>query len=259
MLLSIKAILGGNVTGAQGTSLDARTVEEFEAQADQWWNENGPFSPLHKLNPARLSYMREQALEVFSAEAESMRPFEGLDMLDVGCGGGLVTEPFARMGAKVTGIDAGAAAIDVANAHAEAMGLEIDYQRATVEQLAASGAQYDIVCALEIIEHVADPEAFIAALSQVIKPGGVLFMSTLNKTLKGLMLGVVAAEYLLHMVPRGTHDWRKFQKPSVLARTLRAHGVRVTDVSGIVPDLTEGGFRLSANRTGVNYILTARK
>ncbi len=244
------------------TTLDTSEIAGFNAIADQWWDENGPMKPLHRLNPTRIAYIRRQAAEAFSLDRQSVRPLDGLSVLDIGCGAGLVSEPLARLGAQVTGIDAAADALTVGRKRVAASGLDIDYRQSTAEDLAAQGRQYDLVTALEIVEHTADPALFLTSCARLVKPGGLLILSTLNRTLKGLALGVVAAEYVLGLVPRGTHDWRKFLRPSEISRPLRSAGVNVTDVTGLSPDLRAGppgtAFKLSRD-VSVNYILTGHK
>jgi 2-polyprenyl-6-hydroxyphenyl methylase/3-demethylubiquinone-9 3-methyltransferase len=235
-------------------SLDAGEVKAFEALAGAWWDPDGPHGPLHKLNPTRLAYVRDR-LAPLSGGARS-RPLKGLRVVDVGCGGGLVSEPLARLGAAVTGIDAGERAIAVARRHAEASDLAIDYRCQTVEDLAATGAIFDALVALEIVEHVADLDGFLTACAALVRPGGRVVVSTLNRTVKAFGLGIVAAERVLGWVEPGTHDWRRFVKPAELARHLRRHGARVIDVTGIVYDVAYDEWRASAD-TAVNYMATA--
>ncbi len=248
-------------------------VEKFSKDAPRWWDEKGPFAPLHRLNPARMGYIRGQICRHFGLSETDLKPFRGLSMLDVGCGGGLVCEPLARLGAGVTGIDADRIAIETAQGHAKLSGLEIDYQNKTTEDMlsprkrgsSSTGPRFrggdnlfDIVLALEIIEHVDNPQAFVKTISKLVKPGGLVIFSTLNRTPKSFALGIVAAEYVMRIVPRGTHSWRRFVKPSELARHMRAAGMEPKNISGLVLNPLSGEFRISENDTGVNYFMTAR-
>lgn len=240
------------------SSIDPQEVAQFAALADTWWDPVGPMRPLHALNPVRIRYIRDRANECFGAETNSLRPFLGRRVLDIGCGGGLVAEPLARLGGQVTAIDAAAPSIEIARTHAAAAGLNIDYRVTTAEALWAAGKRFDIVTALEIVEHVADPAAFLATCAGLVAPGGVLVLSTLNRTPQAFGLAILGAEYLLRMLPRGTHSWRKFRKPSELAAPLRAAGLRVTDVSGVAYRPLTGAWTLTAAPT-VNYFLTATR
>jgi 2-polyprenyl-6-hydroxyphenyl methylase/3-demethylubiquinone-9 3-methyltransferase len=239
-------------------SIDQAEIARFAEQAEAWWDPDGAFRPLHRLNPVRLAYLRDQLTGHFGRERASLTPLTGLELVDIGCGGGLVSEPMARLGAAVTGIDAGAANIEIARAHAEQAGLAVDYRATTAEALADSGRQFDIVLSLEIIEHVADRDLFLGAAAQLIKPGGCLVAATLNRTLKSFALAIVGAEYVLGWLPRGTHDWRRFLRPSELAAGLRRHGLGIGDVAGITYDPLSDAWRL-ARDVGVNYMMVATK
>ncbi|MEJ0009402.1 MAG: bifunctional 2-polyprenyl-6-hydroxyphenol methylase/3-demethylubiquinol 3-O-methyltransferase UbiG [Alphaproteobacteria bacterium] len=245
-------------TGQNGT-VDAASVGGFAALADEWWDPRGKFAPLHRINPARLGYVRAQAARHFRRDDQSATPLGNLSALDIGCGGGLVCEPLARLGATVTGIDAAEPGIDAARAHAAASGLSIDYRTATAEALADSGERFDLVLALEIVEHVADTGLFYDALARLVKPGGLLILSTLNRTAKSYALGIVAAEYLLRWVPRGTHRWSQFIRPSEMASSLLSRGFSIEDTAGIVFDPKRGTFGLDHKDLDVNYLLTASK
>jgi len=240
-------------------TVDAAEVEKFSRISADWWDPTGPFRPLHRLNPVRLSYIRDQAAAHFARDSRSVSPFAGLSALDLGCGGGLVAEPLARMGAGVTAVDADAVAIGAARLHAVERDVAVDYEVGSSDELAEAGRRFDLVLALEIVEHVADRDEFLATLGALVAPGGLLILSTLNRTLKSLMLGVGMAEHVLRWVEPGTHDWRKFVKPSELARGLRGIGFGVGDLSGLVFDPLKGEFRLSDSDVGVNYFMTATR
>jgi 2-polyprenyl-6-hydroxyphenyl methylase/3-demethylubiquinone-9 3-methyltransferase len=240
-------------------TVDAAEVEKFSRISAEWWDPTGPFRPLHRLNPVRLGYIKNQAASHFGRDPRSVSPFKGMSAVDIGCGGGLVAEPLARLGAKVTAVDADPVAIAAARLHAAEREVTVAYEVGTSDELAEAARQFDLVLALEIIEHVADRDAFLATLGQLVKPGGLLVLSTLNRTLKSLALGVGLAEYVLRWVDPGTHDWRKFVKPSELARGLRGIGFEVQDMTGLVFDPVRNEFRLSDSDVGVNYFMTARR
>lgn len=240
-------------------TVDAKEIEIFAKDSSSWWDESGPFGPLHRLNPVRLSYIRDRITGLYGRDARSLRPFEGLSVLDIGCGGGLVCEPMARLGADVTGIDADANAVKIAKAHAAQSGLAIEYRHAATDDLVSTKKTYDAVLALEIVEHVADVERFVEHALALCKPSGIVVFSTLNRTPKSFLLGKIAAEYILGWVPRGTHDWKKFLKPSELAAAIRQGGGQSSGLEGMVFDPLGGGFKRSARDVGVNYFLCARK
>ncbi|MBX9576826.1 MAG: bifunctional 2-polyprenyl-6-hydroxyphenol methylase/3-demethylubiquinol 3-O-methyltransferase UbiG [Caulobacteraceae bacterium] len=222
------------VPGAAGPSIDPADVARFSAQAAEWWDPKGPFAPLHRFNPARLAFLRERFEARF--ERRGRGAFEGLSLIDVGCGGGLIAEPMRRLGFEVTGVDASTENVGTARAHAEMMGLEIAYRAATAEQVAAEGRTFDVVLALEIVEHVVDPEAFLRTCAAMVAPGGMMVVATLNRTLKSLALAKVMAEYVLRWVPAGTHDWRQFLKPEEIARMLDGTGLTVSGPFGVAYD-----------------------
>lgn len=240
----------------RSATIDAAEVERFTAIAPQWWDENGAFRPLHRLNPARIEYVRDRLATQFSRDIKSRAPFAGLTLLDIGCGGGLMCEPLARLGFAITGIDADETALQVARDHAAAQGLDIAYRADSAEDLAAAGRRFDAVLALEVVEHAADPALFVAAAASLAKPGGALVMSTLNRTPKAYAAAIIGAEYLLRWLPRGTHDYRKFRRPSELARDARAAGLAVRDITGLVYDPWRDRWRLG-NDLGINYLLFA--
>lgn len=245
--------------GAAGPSIDPADVARFSAQAAEWWDARGPFAPLHKFNPARLAFVRDRAAERFDRDVRKRGVFDGLTLLDVGCGGGLIAEPMRRMGFSVTAIDASSENIGTARAHAAQQDLDIGYRAATVEQLEAEGAgPFDVVLTLEVIEHVADPEAFVRACSRLVKPGGLLIVATLNRTLKSLALGKVAAEYILRWVPAGTHDWNQFLKPEEIRAMLAEESVTVSGPYGLVYDpLTDRWSE--GDDAGINYMMIATR
>lgn len=226
--------------------------------AESWWDADGKFRPLHQINPVRIAYIRDFACRHFERDALGAKPFDDLRLLDIGCGGGLLCEPMARLGATVTGIDAGDKNIAVANLHAEQSGLDIDYRHQLPEDLAKTKGSFDIVLNMEVIEHVADVDAFLTASASLVKPGGVMVLSTLNRTLKAFALAKIGAEYVMRWLPAGTHDWRKFVKPSELARGLRSNGVDVSDITGMVYNPLEDVWSLSRD-LGVNYLVGAVK
>ena len=225
--------------GHERGSVDEREVARFAATAAEWWNPRGPYAPLHRLNPVRVAYIRDRLCERFDRDPRSLKSLDGLSVLDVGCGGGILAEPLTRLGARVTGIEPAVESVAVARIHAERAGLDIDYRVATAEKLLAAGESFDVVIASEVVEHVTDPAAFVATLAGLAKPGGVVLLSTLNRTLKSFALAIVGAEYVLRWVPPGTHDWRKFITPRELRRLTRAAGPRTARPVGndLRPDL----------------------
>lgn len=244
---------------AHGSSIDPADVARFSAQAEEWWDARGPFAPLHKFNPARLAFIRDAVAERFGRDPKQIRAFAGLRLIDIGCGGGLIAEPMRRLGFDVTAIDASSENIGTARAHASGQGLDIAYRAATVEQMEAEGAgPFDVVLVLEIIEHVADPEAFLRACSRLIAPGGILIVASLNRTLKSLALGKIAAEYILRWVPAGTHDWRQFPKPDEIRRMLSAEPVAVSGPFGLVYSPLTGRWSPSTD-ADVNFMMVATR
>jgi len=242
---------------AAASSVDPAEIQRFAAMADAWWDPDGAFRPLHKFNPVRLQFLRDRLCAHFGRDPASDRPLDGLRLVDVGCGGGLIAEPMARLGAAVTGIDAAEKNIAVASLHAEETGLDIDYRATTAEEFVETGAQFDAVVALEIVEHVADLGLFAAACCRLAKPDGLMIFATLNRTPKAFALAVVGAEYLLRWLPRGTHDWRKFVRPSELSRALANGGATLESLVGVSYNPVTDRWRLTED-LGVNYMAVAR-
>ena len=240
------------------SSVDPGEAAKFARLAESWWDPAGPFKPLHVFNPARLAFIRDRLAAHFGRDPRAPRPFAGLSLLDVGCGGGLISEPMARLGFAVTGIDVTEKNIAVARLHAAESGLAIDYRADSVEALAAAGARFDAVLNLEVVEHVADLDGFLAASLAVLKPEGTMIVATLNRTARAYALAIVGAEYVLRWLPRGTHDWRKFVKPSELAAALRKGGGRVQELAGM--SYNPIAQRWSVTRDlAVNYMAVARR
>lgn len=243
---------------ASDSTVDPAEVERFAALAEEWWDPRGKFAPLHRFNPVRLGFIRDRLAALKGRDPLGDKPLEGLSVLDVGCGGGLVAEPLARLGAAVTGIDAGEKNVLAAQAHARAQGLAIDYRRAAASDLAAARERFDAVLSLEVLEHVADRRAFVKDCAALAKPGGVLILATLNRTLKSFLLGVVAAEYVLGWLPRGTHDWSRFVRPSELAVDLRAAGMKLAELKGVSYNPVTDRFALGDD-VDVNYLAVAER
>lgn len=242
-----------------GSTVDPADVERFSAAAADWWEMRGSFAPLHRFTPVRMALIREWLSDHFDLEEDAAMPFAGISILDVGCGGGLLSEPMARLGAAVTGIDASRRNVEVARDHAALSGLVIDYRAVPAERLAEEQPdRFDAIVASEVIEHVADTALFAAALSRLLRPGGALVVTTLNRTAKSMLLAKLAAEYVLGWVPRGTHDWRQFLKPEELTALLEGAGLAVADIAGITYEPLAGRFRRSNDRA-VNYALLAVK
>lgn len=239
-------------------NVDKTEVERFAAMAAEWWDPRGKFRPLHQLNPTRLAFMREQILSHREEDSRSGKPFAGMTVLDVGCGGGLISEPLARMGAVVTGLDPAAENIAVARTHAEGQGLVIEYIAGTTEDLGRAGRQFDCVAALEVVEHVPDVTAFLASCAALLKPGGLFLTSTINRTTKSYALAIVAAEYIFGWLPRGTHQWGRFVTPAELSDKLRAAGLDPLAERGMVYSAFGGAWSLSDD-LDVNYLASAVK
>lgn len=241
-------------------SIDPSEIEKFSAMAAEWWDPAGPFKPLHDINPLRLGYIRDHAAAHFGMLAGNppLTPLAGISALDIGCGGGLISEPLAQMGAQVTGIDASEKNIKTALAHQGDELPHLTYRCATAEELAAEGAQYDLVLSLEVVEHVADVEAFLSAMAALLRPGGMMVLSTINRTLKAWLFAIAGAEYVLHWLPRGTHQWDKFLKPSEIMRHLRPHGLTVMEMKGLSFHPLRRDWSLN-DSIEVNYMMCLRK
>jgi len=239
----------------QSPAVDAREAGQFAALAERWWDQEGPFRPLHRLSPVRMRFVTA-AVERHFGRPAGVGQLEGLTAIDIGCGGGLATEPLARLGAAAVGLDVSEENVAAARTHAAARGLEIDYRLQTAEAAAEAGERFDLVVSLEVAEHVPDPDAFLEAAATLTKPGGLIVLATINRTLKSLALAKFAAEYVLGWLPRGTHDWRKFLKPSEMARPLRRAGLRIERVEGVVYSPLEDSWRLSPD-LDMNYMLAA--
>jgi 2-polyprenyl-6-hydroxyphenyl methylase/3-demethylubiquinone-9 3-methyltransferase len=242
----------------RASSIDAAEIARFEAIAATWWDEAGPMRVLHRFNPVRVAYIRDAACRHFGRDPREPLPLRGLSVVDIGCGGGVLSEPLARLGAEVTGLDPAPTNVSVARAHAQAADIPVDYRAETIEAVVAGGGRFDIVLAMEVVEHVVDMPAFVASACEAVKPGGLLFAATINRTLRSYALAIVGAEYLLGWLPRGTHDWDKFVRPDELTRAVEAGGLRVADTTGVVYNPLSD--RWSASRdTAVNYMIAAAK
>lgn len=244
---------------AAETSVDADEVAKFEAMAAEWWDPNGKFRPLHMLNPCRLDYITGQIAAEFGRDLSAEAPFAGLRILDIGCGGGLLCEPMARLGAEVVGVDAAARNIPVAETHAAQSGLEIDYRHGTAEELAAAGERFDVVLNMEVVEHVADPRAYTATCAALLKPGGLMICSTINRNAKSFAMAIVGAEYVMRWLPKGTHEWRKFITPDELTQHIEAAGLAAVDAKGFVFNPLGWSWSISARDLSVNYVTASRK
>jgi len=240
---------------ATAASVDAAEIARFSRLSEEWWNPKGKMAPLHKINPLRLSYIRDSACRKFDRNVLSLNCLSGLRMLDIGCGAGLLCEPFTRLGADVIGIDPSATNIAAAKLHAGKSHLSIDYRCTTVEEMDAR-ERFDIVLAMEVVEHVVDVGAFLDRCAQMLKPGGMMVVSTLNRNWKSFALGIVAAEYVLRWLPRGTHQWDKFVTPDELARHLERNKLGITEQSGVVYNPLADKWGLSADMD-VNYMVVA--
>ena len=239
---------------APESTVDPAEVAKFEAMAAEWWDPNGKFKPLHMLNPCRLDYITRQIAAEFGRDLTADRPFAGLRILDIGCGGGLLSEPMARLGGDVVGADAAARNIPVARVHAEQSGLTIDYRHTTAEDMAAAGERFDAVLNMEVVEHVADPAAYLRACHDLLKPGGLMVCSTINRNPKSYMMAIIGAEHVMRWLPKGTHDWKKFITPDELFDLIRGAGLDPVDRKGFVFNPVLWSWRLSDRDLSVNYV-----
>jgi 2-polyprenyl-6-hydroxyphenyl methylase/3-demethylubiquinone-9 3-methyltransferase len=244
--------------GEQDWSVDPAEIEKFNRLAAEWWNPRGKFRPLHEFNPVRLQFIRDVAARHFGRDANALRPFEGLSLLDIGCGGGLLSEPAARMGFSVLGADASQKNVKTARAHAAEAKLDLSYRVSTAEALAREGVQFDFILNMEVVEHVADLSGFLTACAQLLMPDGVMLVATLNRTLKSLALAKIGAEFVLHWLPPGTHDWSRFVRPLELKNLLEDAGLSVSATQGVFFDPLRWEWRLSSD-TDVNYMVVAEK
>lgn len=249
-----------SMSSARSASLNEEEVARFSAQADQWWDPQGSFRSLHELGPVRVAHLCDQIVRHLKRKPKAAgKPLEGLNILDVGCGGGLLAEPMAQCGASVVGLDASAGAIRVARAHAAQSGLAIDYREGTAEDLAKTGAQFDVITAFEIVEHVANLPSFMRTLSGLLKPDGLIVIATVNRTKRSFLLGVVMAEYVLKWVPAGTHDWDKFVRPSEMVNIWDKAGIEAVDITGLVYRPLSRSFAICKGKAAVNYFMTGKK
>jgi len=239
-------------------SVDPGEIAKFNAMADEWWSTTGKFAPLHKFNPIRLQFIRETAATHFGRDAKALRPFEGLSLLDIGCGGGLLAEPMARIGFEVLGADASQKNVSIASAHAAKTRVPVTYRATTAETLAEEGRTFDVVLNMEVVEHVADLPGYLNACANLVKPGGLMFVATLNKTLKSLALAKIGAEYILGWLPRGTHDWSRFVEPPKLRSMLEISGLNILKTQGVAFDLIGWNWHLSSD-VDVNYMVVATR
>ena len=256
--MTVKTIEGSR-TAPRTPSIDADEVAKFSAMAADWWNPTGKFKPLHRFNPIRLKFIRETAESHFGIAPGALKPLDGLRLLDIGCGGGLVSEPMSRLGARVTGVDASEANIKTALTHASEQGLDIDYRAGTAEGLIDAGeAPFDVVLNLEVVEHVADAHQFLKDTASLVRPGGLMIVASLNRTAKALAPAVIGAEYVLGWLPRGTHDWSKFVTPDEVRAALTAAGMAPQPATGVVFKPLSGAWILSKD-TAVNFMVVARR
>lgn len=245
-------------TPASGSTIDPAEVARFAAMADTWWDPKGPMRVLHRFNPARIAYIRDQALAHFRRDGAGLEPLRGLSIADVGCGGGVLSIPLARLGAQVTGIDPAPANVGVATLQAQRLGVPAHFTAGTIEEAVAQGERFDIVLAMEVVEHVADMEVFVRACAAAVRPGGLLVMATINRTVKSFALAIVGAEYVLRWLPRGTHDWERFVTPDELCDAIADAGLAPIDRRGVVYRPLAGTWSLSPD-TDVNYMVAAGK
>jgi 2-polyprenyl-6-hydroxyphenyl methylase/3-demethylubiquinone-9 3-methyltransferase len=260
MLIKMKKSQGQSARPRKGgtPTLDPAEVERFRRMAEEWWDPRGKFRPLHQIGPARLAFIREAVLSHFKRDGKGLKPYAGLTFADIGCGGGLICEPLARLGGTVTGIDPATRNIEIARLHAEGQDFTVEYRPMTVEELVAEGNTFDCVTSLEVIEHVPDPAAFIKECARLVRPGGLMILSTINRTLKAYALAIIGAEYVLGWLPRGTHDWHRFITPEELSGFVRAAGMAPPRLMGFTYDPLRDLWSLDLN-TSVNYLASCAK
>ena len=240
------------------TTIDQAEVDRFSAMAAEWWDPTGKFKPLHKINPVRLSYIRDHVCAHYGRDPLSHRPLEGLRILDIGCGGGLLSEPVARMGADVLGADAAEKNIKIAMTHAGQTGIKVDYRAVTAEELAAAGETFDVVLNMEVVEHVADVDFFLSTCASMVRPGGLMLVSTINRTFKAAALAIVGAEYVLRWLPRGTHQYEKLVRPEEIEGPLAAAGMQTVEMKGVFFNPLQNQWNLSSD-IDVNYMVLSAK
>ena len=248
-----------SIDKGHSSHVDPEEVARFAAIASEWWDAQGKFRPLHLLAPSRIKYIRDQIAAHLNRDALSGKPFDGLKLLDIGCGGGLVSEPLARLGGVVTGIDPAGASLEAARSHARGQGLEVNYRDAWAEDLVEEGAQFDAVLCLEVIEHVPDVAAFLKTCRSLVAPGGIMVLSTINRTAKSYAMAIIGAEYVLRWLPTGTHTWSRFVTPQEMADYVDATGLKLGHVQGVVMDPFSGNWSLSETDTDVNHMAIARE
>lgn len=241
------------------SSIDLVELDKFQAMAEEWWDPEGKFKPLHKFNPVRLEYIRNSCCDYFNLDKSSLTPLKGLSVLDIGCGGGLLCEPLARLGANVTGIDVLSRNIEVAKIHSETSFLSLDYRKITIEELNKENLQFDIVLNMEVVEHVINVESFLMSCGAAVKKEGLMFFSTLNRTAKAFALAIVGGEYILGWLPRGTHDWKKFIRPSEFDKALMGAGINVTELTGVTYSPLSDKWSLNKYNLDVNYMGFGKK
>jgi 2-polyprenyl-6-hydroxyphenyl methylase/3-demethylubiquinone-9 3-methyltransferase len=246
------------LSDARSTTVDDAEVARFSALGAQWWNERGDMRMLHRLNPVRLAYIRDQAAARFGRDVKRLDSLAGLRILDIGCGGGILSEPLARLGAQVVGIDPSPENIAIANRHAQAAGVRVDYRATTAEALADAGERFDLVLAMEVVEHVADRDLFLRRAAEMVKPGALMITATINRTMKSFALAIVAAEYVLGWLPRGTHQWDRLVTPQELERGMESGGLRAIGGTGVMFNPLADEWRLSHDMD-VNYMMTAER
>lgn len=239
------------------TTIDPAEVAKFEAMAAEWWNPDGKFRPLHLMNPCRLDYITAQIAAEYNRDLRAPLPFAGLQILDIGCGGGLLSEPMARLGATVVGADAAPRNIPVAQVHAQAQGLAIDYRHTTAEDLVAAGEKFDVVLNMEVVEHVSDPQGYMTACHDLLNTNGVMICSTLNRNAKSFVMAIIGAEWVMRWLPKGTHDWAKFITPDELQRLIEKAGLSLLDRKGMVFNPVTWSWSLSARDLSCNYVTTS--